>query len=614
MSRDCFVTMTTAKRKRGDRMKFWDVCAANFNMHVRPVHPDVPLLIYSEGDDDLPPTMQNELQAMLDGPVEFRVHNLQPQDVLDTPEFTEWELHKKFDVGYRGMSVFFARLGLYLQSEFDYVFKFDDDSYFLSPLPENLFDRLRRQGASFAFRGVYPERPGYVKGLVESLGYDGEKHKAVPGLAHQTYMRQTLYSNFFVARTGLWLANEFHMPLTEPEIIRDAYCNRWNASAILTALVAQLPPDQVKLWTDFVYAHGPPDTLRHTIAAEDNASFVPVRRYGRPPRERPARRQREREEKVQTLGDEHRNKALVVIGDGLGNVIEQTPLVYAVSQMFAETNIWLPRSRPDIPSLLQGMPNVNKVSTSWEVDFDNSDVMFGTWLAARKVKGQEFPGGRYIGGSPLTKQRSEADVCLDPVRRVGWEGDMPPYYIGWDEWPDPADYTHDGPIIGITTGRLHRPMWRFKAYPPVSYARMVELLQEQFRGKARFIQLGWEHDQKIPHDAVIDTRHRGTLRQTMGLVSCCNIFVGNDTGLCHASAALGVPTVVVFGPTLQSKALPPKNAVAVSAGLECQPCQPTGMGRYPKSKRKCDHECMQTLDPAKIAEAVTKAFVERYGS
>lgn len=40
-----------------------------------------------------------------------------------------------------------------------------------------------------------------------------------------------------------------------------------------------------------------------------------------------------------------------------------------------------------------------------------------------------------------------------------------------------------------------------------------------------------------------------SLSQVLGLLSCVNIFIGNDSGITHLAAALGVKTIALFGPT-----------------------------------------------------------------
>ena len=40
-----------------------------------------------------------------------------------------------------------------------------------------------------------------------------------------------------------------------------------------------------------------------------------------------------------------------------------------------------------------------------------------------------------------------------------------------------------------------------------------------------------------------------SLTQVLGLLSCADGFVGNDSGITHLAAGLGVKTLAVFGPT-----------------------------------------------------------------
>ena len=47
----------------------------------------------------------------------------------------------------------------------------------------------------------------------------------------------------------------------------------------------------------------------------------------------------------------------------------------------------------------------------------------------------------------------------------------------------------------------------------------------------------------------IDLTGKTRLRETMGVLTHLSLFVGNDTGVNHIAAALGVPTIALFGPT-----------------------------------------------------------------
>lgn len=59
-----------------------------------------------------------------------------------------------------------------------------------------------------------------------------------------------------------------------------------------------------------------------------------------------------------------------------------------------------------------------------------------------------------------------------------------------------------------------------------------------------------------------------TVLQLAGLLAACAVLVGNDSGVSHLSAALGVPTVAVFGPTDPAVWAPRGPRVAIAAWSE----------------------------------------------
>jgi heptosyltransferase II len=73
------------------------------------------------------------------------------------------------------------------------------------------------------------------------------------------------------------------------------------------------------------------------------------------------------------------------------------------------------------------------------------------------------------------------------------------------------------------------------------------------------------------------------------LLRCVRLVISNDTGTSHVAAALGVPTVVVFGPTEHVATRPLSDrAIVVRHDVECSPCM----------LRECpiDHRCMMRVE------------------
>ena len=80
-----------------------------------------------------------------------------------------------------------------------------------------------------------------------------------------------------------------------------------------------------------------------------------------------------------------------------------------------------------------------------------------------------------------------------------------------------------------------------------------------------------------------------SIAELKGVLSCASLVISNDTGTAHVSAALGIPTVVVFGPTEHISTRPLSDrATVVRHDVECSPCM----------LRECpiDHRCMTRVE------------------
>ena len=98
-------------------------------------------------------------------------------------------------------------------------------------------------------------------------------------------------------------------------------------------------------------------------------------------------------------------------------------------------------------------------------------------------------------------------------------------------------------------------------------------------------------------DAARSLAGKTTLPDFIRLIPGCDLFITNDTGTMHVAAALGVPTIALFGPTDENGTRPLGAQSKVLAGVaECRPCK----------LRECpiDHRCMTSLSVDVVFEAV----------
>ena len=101
---------------------------------------------------------------------------------------------------------------------------------------------------------------------------------------------------------------------------------------------------------------------------------------------------------------------------------------------------------------------------------------------------------------------------------------------------------------------------------------------------------------------------RLTLRATAEVLASAGVVVANDSGLAHVAAAVGTPTVMIFGPTPHATLgrFPP-NVAVLRAGLPCEPCW-FGGARFRACDRRID--CLRSLGVEEVEREV-RARVQR---
>ena len=91
-----------------------------------------------------------------------------------------------------------------------------------------------------------------------------------------------------------------------------------------------------------------------------------------------------------------------------------------------------------------------------------------------------------------------------------------------------------------------------------------------------------------------------TLLQLASVMEGCRFYVGNDSGISHLAAAIGIPTVAIFGPTDQRVWAPRgEKTFVVSRGVHCSPCP---QERFALCK---DFECLTTIEIGDVLKGLT---------
>jgi ADP-heptose:LPS heptosyltransferase len=155
----------------------------------------------------------------------------------------------------------------------------------------------------------------------------------------------------------------------------------------------------------------------------------------------------------------------------------------------------------------------------------------------------------------------------------------------------------------------------FRRWPLERFVRLAEELEFRF-GKVSIVLTGAEAErdliQRFMHEYsghAVDASDLGTIERTIGLLRRCGLLVSNDTGIMHLGAAMGVPTVGLFGPNTPRHWAPigPRATYVYDTAAPCSPCINNYTNRMPSVCMNTDKSrCMHDISVASVLAAVTR--------
>jgi heptosyltransferase-2 len=156
----------------------------------------------------------------------------------------------------------------------------------------------------------------------------------------------------------------------------------------------------------------------------------------------------------------------------------------------------------------------------------------------------------------------------------------------------------EGPVVGVSPGAAFGSA---KRWLPERFAEAANRVARELGASVAIFGSSDERELCGAVASAIGVRVENlagatTLAEFIDLAAACRVYLTNDSGAMHIAAALGVPTVAVFGATDDTTTGPTGPlARVVREPVECSPCL----------KRECpiDHRCMTRVDSARVAEA-----------
>lgn len=357
-------------------------------------------------------------------------------------------------------------------------------------------------------------------------------------------------------------------------------------------------------------------------------------------------------------------RLLVVMPNWVGDVVMATPTLRALRRLYPNTQITALIRRP-IRAVLQGCPWVDRIIVGRParkgvlVDRGADNLlMLSRRLAARKFDGailltNSFRSALLVRMAGIPKrvgyERDARGMLLtDRLLPLKEKGRLTPvstldYYLGLAKYlgamkTDPkmelfpsrrdcdkarqilqtAGYGPDDPrpLVLLNPGANYGDA---KIWEAGRFAKVADELARKYGAVVAVTGAPKERpilDQVIRQATmpVIDlSKHGVDLGSLKGIVERARLLITNDTGPRHYALALGVPVVVIYGPTDPAwTEIHSALEIKVQVRVECGPCQKK---KCPLTGSEQELQCMRRITPEMVAAASAPVMltVERAG-
>jgi heptosyltransferase-2 len=146
--------------------------------------------------------------------------------------------------------------------------------------------------------------------------------------------------------------------------------------------------------------------------------------------------------------------------------------------------------------------------------------------------------------------------------------------------------------------------WRTKRWDIANFAEVIQQI-EHLIPDARIVLTGSSTEQTLADDLpaslpAINLIGRTSILQLGALLERCEVCLTCDSGPMHIAAAVGTPTIALFGPTDPVRHKPYGTGhTIVEKPVVCRPCY-----KQTCHRQDAPHLCMTEIDPAEVVKAL----------
>ncbi len=260
------------------------------------------------------------------------------------------------------------------------------------------------------------------------------------------------------------------------------------------------------------------------------------------------------------------NTVLFITSSRIGDAVLSSGLLNFVHEHYPNAKVTI-CCGPLAVSLFEGYPNLDRIipvkkqkyNKHWfdvwrEIYRQKFDVVIDlrNSIVSRLVRARS----RYIYGGAIDKGQHKVIQNASVLRLKGDQVPNPKLWFTQDQKDRARSLvTGDGVVLGVGPSAN----WAGKTWPAERFIDVIDWLTSQgglMAGAqiAVFAAPGEEEVaysvlNTVPADRQIDVIAKTDPGTAAACLSLCDFYLGNDSGLMHCAAAVGVPTVGVFGPS-----------------------------------------------------------------
>jgi len=321
---------------------------------------------------------------------------------------------------------------------------------------------------------------------------------------------------------------------------------------------------------------------------------------------------------------------------GIGDVILTTPVLRALKKKFPDSKITLMIS-PNSAQAVEGLDFIDEIITYdkkkdsvWKIvkhiwkydlaiclDFKYRTAVMA-FLARIPVRaGLKYKRGLFMTHAVEKNPRWEntyesynyANIIKDSIG-IELTGDFTQLYLPPAE---DTDIKHVDNIFATSGVKKEVPLitiapftsWFPKNWPIGYYVKLIKFLIERYPHQIVLVGMAsdFEKFEELCNSSrVTNAMGKTSLSQMIEVIRRSQLFIGGCSGPLHMAAALHIPFVAFYGPTLPEQWAPRTKGITLNRQLNCSPCNGPMIGCEEKT-------CMYEITVEDAFEACQKMLV-----